>query len=229
MNFGLGGNLSGGKGIVSMHIIDDLLKKGNKKLISLIKLKGFDNYEFMAPTEFVDYVLANLEDYNALKKKFNNSVINADELRNLVSARKSGSNLNEALTQFFMMAGKLDCDIVFTYQLYTSQIDKQFREVTDFNLECVRLGEDRRPLSLYHQRMRIPTINFDPDDLRPENLLPICIRIEFMVYKDEKLLNTGIYKFIDFKGVLEASKHYDTKELIILDRTKYLTRNNSRW
>lgn len=225
MNFGVGGKLSSGKGIVSILLILDLLETSHKKVISLIRLKGIPDYEFLPVEEFVDFILENAQDYNALKKKFGNTILNADEIRNVISARKSSSNLNEMMTQFFMMAGKLDCDIIFTYQVYTSQIDLQFREITDLNLDCERVNENGGMLEFKYARMRIPTYNLDPDDLRPDNLVPIAIKVTLMIYQDEKLFNTGKAIIIPFELVRKAGQHYDTRELIILDRTQYLSKN----
>lgn len=224
MNFGSGGKLSSGKGVVSIILIKELRELSNKKIISLIRLSGFDNYEYMSIKDFVDFIIENANNYEELKKKFQNTILNADELRNLISARKTSSNLNEMLTQFFMMAGKLDCDIIFTYQVYTSQIDLQFREITDLNLNCERVLENGDMLPFKYARMRIPTFNLKHNDLRPENLVPIAIKATLMLYIDEKLISTGKSVLIPFDKVKEAGQHYNTRELIILDRTQYLSK-----
>lgn len=221
MNFGIGGNLSGGKGILSMILIDELLSYDKtQRLISVVPLSkiAYPSYEFFHVKDLANYILQNLDNYENLKKTFSNSVLFLDEIRNLISARKSTTNLNEALTTFLMTAGKIDCQIVFTYQLFTSQVDIQLREITDYNFECTRVLSDGSSMPLKYAMKRIPKND-------KGELVEVCIQVEVMSFQNDKLFHTGIMQTIPFEVINETGKKYKTRYLSILDRSQFLTRN----
>lgn len=212
MNIGFGGKLSGGKTTTALVFALDFSGQGlRKKLITTVKLLGVKCL-YIKTSDLVDFVYKYKEDNEMLEQMFFNSVLLLDEIRNIISARKSTSNLNEVFTQFLMMAGKLDCDILYTYQIFNSQVDVQLREITDMNFECTRTDEQGRELEGRYSRMRIP---------RDEqgNLIPVRINVRRMEYDGNNLLptkNTLNYDPMDY------AKYFNTREIIILDREKYL-------
>jgi len=208
VNIGIGGRLSSGKTNFGLGLVLDLSKYGKeKKIISLVKLYNVEHI-YYTNEEFVDLIIKYKDNPEMLKKLFFNSVLYLDEIRNLISARKSTTNLNEAITQFLMMAGKLDCDVVFTYQVYTSQVDLQLREITDHNFETERRDINLKVLSFDQSRKRIPDI-------------PVRILVTLMVFDGDKLIASKIQFAYD---PLIYAKYYNTRQLLILDRDKYLKR-----
>lgn len=213
MNIGIGGNLSGGKTILAIAFLVEEFT--NKKIISTINLVGFKDYIHLTSEQFADFIQEYKDDYEALETMFKDTVLLLDEARNLISARKSTSNLNEMITQFLMMAGKLDCDVIYTFQLLNSQIDMQLREITNVFFECERLGIDKKPLPFQYARMRIPKD-------KEGNLIPTIIMVTLMQNDKKGELVKSKKKF--FIDPLKYKDFYNTRELVILDREKYLKR-----
>lgn len=212
MILGLGGKLSGGKTVTSVRFAHDQWLSG-KKVLSNIELNFPRNNERcykLTNEQFVDYLKANFDNQQAIRKMFENSVLLLDEIGNILSARKSTSLLNEMITQFIMMAGKLNCDIVYTAQLQESQADLRLRGVTNIYGNCYRYtAEGFKPLIFEN---RVVT----------EKILIVVI-MEF----DFDLLGRTITQM-----VYDPSPYYsmyDTKEITLLDRTKYLRGGSKQW
>lgn len=212
MNFGFGGPLSSGKTNVSIGLIRELSGNGNiKKVISAIGLTGIRHY-FMDSEKLTNFLYTNKKNKEELKKMFFNSVLFLDEIKNYISAKKTTSNLNETWEQFLMMAGKLDCDVIVTYQNLFSQVDKEFRYIIDMFFQTERVGIDKKPLPLIYQRMRIPRDKYG-------KLIPILIKVKLMLYEDDKLFYTGKCAYLD---PMDNAGFYNTREMVILDREQYL-------
>lgn len=202
--FGCGGNLSGGKTVTSVMFLKDAETKG-KKIISNIKLYH-TKYTLMSYDQFISILQKYRNDQDKLMEIFFNSVMLWDEARNLLSARKSTTNLNEMTTSFLMMAGKLDCDVIYTYQVLTSMIDLQLREITHFFLDCKRVDIRGKPI------------------IGQKRILDEKILIEVRLCqldKDDNLVWTG-KKFVFDPAPFY--KFYNTREIVLLDRERYLSR-----
>lgn len=197
------GNLSGGKTIFTVKTAYERALKDKKKIISNIRLNLPDMvYEFLDNERFVDFLRENYTNQEVLRKKFYNSVLLLDEAVNLISARRSTTGLNELITNFFMMAGKLDCDVFITAQILSSQIDLRLRDLLNVYVNCFRVTEDGRPLifenRIYQGKIRIMVImefNFDI----------IGVKIVKFAFDPEPYY-----------------KMFDTREITLLDSSKYL-------
>lgn len=200
---GLGGALSGGKTVTCMYFIKEALKEG-KKVISNITLYGIP-YTNMSFDQFIAILQKYRNDQKKLMEIFYNSIMLWDEARNLISARKATTNLNEMSTSFLMMAGKLDCDIVYTYQVLTSMIDLQLREITTYFLDCTRIDSKGNPI-------------MGKKRILDEKVL---ILVRLMMYENEQLNYTGKKFIFDPEPYY---KYYNTREIVLLDREKYLVR-----
>lgn len=203
MIFGIGGKLSSGKTVTAVRYAYDEGKKG-KKVISNIKLFFPKKIEviYLNNTDTIEFIKNNAENPETLYKLFSHSVILWDEITNLFNARKSGSLLNDLLTSFIMYCGKMDADIVFTYQVRGSQVDKRLREICNIYANCYRVTEDGKPLI------------FSPRIVNKK----IYIIVAMLINLD--LLGQRIVKQIyDPEPIY---KLYDTREIILLDRSKYL-------
>jgi hypothetical protein len=195
---GIGGILSSGKTLLGVKLCLDSKNKG-KRIISNIKLNF--PYFYLSTSELVTFLKRNFEDTKVIEKKFKNSVLFIDEITNLVNARKASASLNELITTFFMMLGKLDCDLVYTYQLLTSQIDVRLREITTTFCDCQRV---------------ILKANQD----RSLRIIDSPIRIKVIMFK-----KTGTLGFKMSKFQFNPEKYfnlYNTREIILLDRDRYL-------
>lgn len=145
----MGGKLSGGKTTTGTRFSIDKAMKEKKKIISNIRLFNLpEGIEFLwlPNEEFIKFLKLNYRNEDALMKMFFNSVLFLDEIVNIISARKSSTNLNEIVTNFLMMTGKLDCDVVYTYQVQESQVDKRLREIANIYANCYRVDRNLQPL-----------------------------------------------------------------------------------
>lgn len=204
MIIGSGGLLSGGKTVTFVRFLKEGQEEG-KRIISNIKLVGIP-YQFITFEKFIEILQKYRNDQDMLMKIFYNSIMFWDEARNLVSARKSTTNLNEMVTSFLMMAGKLDCDVYYTFQVLTSMIDLQLREITHFFLECERIDEKGQVI------------------IGGKRILEgqkVYIRVKLMQLINDKLEYTGRNFVYDPAPYF---KYYNTREIVLLDREKYLTK-----
>lgn len=206
MRRALVGSLSGGKTLTGIYIIVNRQIKTGKKIISNIKLKYLDNYEYLSNKDFVDFILENYEDIDKLRDKFYNVILFLDEITHLLTARKSISDLNEKITSICMYLGKLNADLVYTAQDYESMVDLRLRGITPRIAECLRvkvIGEDVEFVSDEEKRIVDYKINI---------LVIWEIRSLFgLVQYESELLDLESYY-----------KYYDTEEMLTLDRSRYL-------
>ena len=204
MIIGLGGNLSGGKTVTAVRFAYEQGLKG-KKIISNIKLNFPENIqvEYMSNPEFIEFIKINYENSEALKRKFYNTVFLADEIVHLLSGRRTTSTIAELLTNYFMMCGKLNQDVVMTYQLGTSQLDNRIREAV-MNKEGICL------------RCTNKGIVFD----NSERILNEKIYILIIWQTSLGFLgNKRGYEIYDPSIYFPM---YDTREIVLMDRTVYL-------
>jgi len=203
MIFGIGGKLSGGKTCTAVKFAYDRYNDG-KKVISnfMVNFPGDQRNIFMNNEQFVDFIKTHYMDQQGLKRMFFNSVLILDEVQNLISSRSSATQLNNLLLNFFMMAGKLDCDIVYTAQVQDSMVDKIIRECTNVYCNCYRITEDGKPL-IFENRIYNKRI-----------LIVVIMQFDFDVLGQQ--IRTLIYDPAEFY------KFYDTREITLLDRTKYM-------
>lgn len=199
---GFGGKLSGGKSVTAVSYLIDDYEKG-KKIVSNIPLYGLKEYTFIESEDLATFIISNYKNQKEIEKRFFNASLFIDEARNLLSARKSNSNLNEIITQFLMMLGKLDCNFYYTYQIFGSQIDIQLREITHNLIECKRVDKNGNPY-------------FGP------RKAAIKIYIHCIVWEivEGGLKEAGQY-YYDPEPFF---KYYNTREFVIVDREKYLKR-----
>lgn len=204
MILGLGGKLSGGKTVTAVRYC---LQKGlqGKKIISNIKLNFPKEIKviFLDNEEFVDYLKENYQNQEMLRKMFFNSVIFLDEIVNLISARKSTTILNELITNFMMMAGKLDADVVYTFQVKDSQVDLRLREISQVYGNCYRYTTNGVPLI---DKPRI---------INQEIIIVVILEYDFDILGKK----IGAIQFNPKKYY----HLYDTREVTLLDRSKYMS------
>lgn len=199
---GGGGKLSGGKTVTFVKFCVDMHKQG-WKIVTNVKLKGIDHV-YMSSEELISFIKDNMDNQNQMEEMFYHSVLFIDEARNLFSARKSSTNLNEMMTQFIMMLGKLSCHFLYTFQVWTSMIDTQLREITHLILDMQRLDKHGKPLIA--------------DRIIKDK---IYIRVKIYIPERDQLINTGksfVYDPSDY------FKYYNTREIVLVDRDKYLRR-----
>lgn len=202
MIIGLGGKLSGGKTNTAVAISLDKAYKG-KKVISNIylnfppKLKTF----YLKNENFIEFLIKNYNNPPKIKEVFFNSVLLLDEVGQLINARKSSSNLNELITSFFMMVGKLDCDVIFTYQVKESQVDKVLREVCEIYGNCFRLSKDLNPIFF--------------EDRILNTKIYVLVLLEFDLQLAGKQIKPILYDPEPFYNL------YDTREIVLLNRAQY--------
>lgn len=204
MIIGVGGNLSGGKTVTGVRFCYNKGLQG-KKVLSNIKLNFPKEikYEFISNTELVEFIKTYYEDSDKIREKFENSVMLLDEIVNLLSARKSGSALNELLTNWFMMLGKLSTDVVLTYQLGSSQLDNRVREaIITKEAYCFRMNNKKK------------MILDNTDRIINEKIYILIIWIE----------NLGIFKktTAEIYDPQDYFKMYDTKEITLMDRSVFI-------
>lgn len=196
MNIGLGGKLSSGKTVIGLSYVIDALKN-NKKIISNIELDL--QYTHLSNEGFLRYIIKALDNPDLLNKMFFNSCLFLDEISQLLDARKSTSYVNDLVTNFIIMAGKLDCDIIFTYQILESQVDLRLREICDLFGYCIPLDENLNPMFLRTKRII-------------ENQIYILV-----LYT----LNLGTFGNFEYYKLYDPKpfyKLYNTREIVLLNR-----------
>lgn len=213
MILGISGKLSGGKTCTAVKYAYDQGLQG-KKVLSNIRLNLPSNIRqtYIRDTEFIHFLKTNYDNPDQIKKVFHNSVFLVDEIVNLVSARKSSSGLNELITNFFMMCGKLSCDVVFTAQDLESMADKRLRSVCNVYANCFRISETNTSL-------------IDQDRIVKGKVL-IVVYFLFDLDILGKIIKQMVYDPSPYFSM------YDTEEIVLLDRSKYLrggTRDLRKW
>lgn len=204
MIFGIGGKLSGGKTCTGVKFSHGQWLTG-KKVISNIYIKfpeGDDRTVFIRNDQLVAFLKRYYMDSVKLKEFFFNSVLLLDEIVNLIGSRRSSTALNELFTNFFMMAGKLDCDVVFTFQVKESQVDKILREVCNVYANCYRINDKGVPL-VFEERVY-------------KGKIMIAVLLEF----DFDILGMKYSKLV--YDPEPYYKMYDTREITLLDRSAYM-------
>lgn len=203
---GLGRKLSGGKTATAVFFLQQDFEQGNK-IIANIPLK-IPGAIYMPSEQLVDFIVENKrklseDDYQKLiEEKFRDSSILIDEAKGLFSARRSMTNLAEITTDFIMLLGKLDCNFYYTFQIFSSQVDLQLRDITDNICICTRENLDGTPFV----GKRIPNVP---------------IRIHVKVYEFDinfNLIDTGIEFYFD---PLIVAPLYNTRQFTIMDREKF--------
>lgn len=189
---GIFGNLSSGKTLFGAKICHDSYKSG-VEVISNIKL--FFPYERLSLDEMIDRTRKNPE-------HFKDKLLFVDEIHLIIDARRSSSDLNFKFTQFAVWLGKLNADLVFTSQLFTSQVDLRVRELCDFLFFCDRVDLNRN--SIVGKR----TVDQD-----------ILIKVIMVRKKYGGALLTKKVGYFDPKPYFNL---YDTHELVLFDRDSYL-------
>lgn len=203
MIFGIGGKLSGGKTVSLVRFAHHYGLKG-KKVIGNIKLNFPNNIktEYMGNETFVDFLKYNLQKPQVLHNKFFNSVLILDEIVNLVSARRTSTALNEMVTNFLMMVGKLDTHVGYSFQVRDSHTDIRLRNVTNIYGNCYRVDEKGQVLMT--------------DDRIVDKKIFIVLDLEL----DFDLRGIKIVQ-----DVFDPEPYfhlYNTREITLLDRTRYL-------
>lgn len=202
---GIFGNLSSGKTALAVYLSHEEFLKNNKKIISTLKLNFKSIY--ISTETLVDITIIERQ-----KKYFFDSILLADEIHNIVDARRSSSDLNQKFTQFITQLGKLDCNLVFTSQILKSQIDTRLRDLCDVYIFCERYMLIKNKL---YEATFEPRIIYDKNN----QLVPIRIYCNMII----KIQGGKSYKNLEF--MFDPSQVYDlyeTRKIIILDRDKYL-------
>lgn len=205
MIWGTGGNLSGGKTAFLNYLAKEYLDLGYR-IVSNIKLSIPHTY--ISNSDFVDIIqIALTQEENTQKiieDNFSNSFLLLDEINNLLSSRRSNSNLNAQIVQFVMMAGKIDCNIGYSFQVFSSQVDKQLREVTNILALCKRVKASDHSSMFFEPRI----VSY-----------PILIKIKLWIDTGDKILTKNF--ILDPSDIFTQ---YNTRKILMLNRDKYLRR-----
>lgn len=153
MKIGIIGNLSAGKTLIAVY----LAMQQNKAIISNCRLNI--DYEYLPDESFIRWYKTVLDQKDTLrgmyiKRKYGNKCWLLDEAHNLLNARLAGSDINELITQMLRFLGKINCDIIYTSQLFKSDIDKRLREITDIIIEPMRISEFGKPLIFEERKLK---------------------------------------------------------------------------
>lgn len=201
MIIGFFGNMSSGKTLLAVkNAYEDSIKM-NKRVISNIKL-NFDHIKL--DTE--ELIIKSKSD----PYFFNNSILLVDEIHNIIDARRSSSLLNTEFTLFLTQIGKLEVNpILYTSQIYESQIDLRMRAFTDREVFCERFEiRNNRVIPVMH-------------DTRITNN-PIMIK---MIIRDNKMAGEKVLiRRGNYIPKQEDYDRYDTFELVMIDRQKFMRR-----
>lgn len=197
---GIFGVMSSGKDVTAGKILRDALKKKQRKVISNCYLDVPD--------------LIRLENEELYLKHqnpsfFKNSYLYITELHTILESRSSNALVNKNFTMFLTQIGKIDCKIIYTSQL-TGQIDLRMREFTPYRIICERL--------VYREGV-MQSPNFYDGRILNE---PIFIR---MILNYTNLAGEEVYKEIGtYQPEQEDFDFFDTREIIMLDREKFMRR-----
>lgn len=197
MIIGIFGNLSSGKTLLAVKLLkDEMDKNPNTKIISNIYLKF--PYKFLDMESLVTEIISN-------KEQFENALLFIDEGHNIFESRRSTSKVNVDTTRFITQIGKLNCNLIFTSQMF-SQADIRIRELCDILCFCARIDKNGRPLILQPRIV--------------DQKIFIEVRIMIKLYGG--LSFTA--KIVRFNPEPYFNL-YETKEIVVLDRDKYLVKN----
>lgn len=216
------GNLSSGKTQLTVIMLENEAKQGTK-IFSNITLSFPDPKTQKRVNHY------RMEDLPAMVKEdpgqFENSILFVDELHNIVEARRSSASLNVDFTQFVTQLGKLGCDLYYTSQILSSQIDLRLREMGDLFYFCLRYFYNPIKGKWEMAAMKKRIIRLGCLYGRPNEgpLLPIAIKYSGF------LRVMGGLDVKEFKGVYVPTqadfRKYRTKEIVLLDREKYSAAN----
>lgn len=208
MQIGLGGGLSSTKTVSMVAIACKIAKEKKKRIVSnfTIKLQQAKEYSNQQIADFIIQVLDTdpQEAQKRIEEMFGNTVFCIDEINGLLNARKSMSNLNNDILQLLMMLGKINCDLLFTYQVYESQVDKELREITPINIDCCRVRKDNHRPLLFEDRI----VDF-----------PILSRQDWQFNQNGRVRHRR--KFVDPSPFY---KLYSTRQILLLNRERYTLR-----
>lgn len=206
MILGIGGKLSGGKTNFAVKVCAEKVQEG-KRIISNIPL-FLPNTRYVRSADIIEELREHYEDSEYLKEFFKDSILLLDEIVNLLQARGSGSvALNQIITNFIVLTGKIDCDVIYTFQVEESQVDKILRDICNIYAECYRIGENGKPIVFATRKVKEK------------------IRILVLMEMDFGLLGKQTMQFTyDPEPYYNL---YDTTDFNLLDRTRYL-RGGSR-
>lgn len=203
MIIGFYGGLSGGKTISMIRTAINEQRKTQKRIITNMRLKNCRNF-YMSNDDTIQFLQRNYQDQDAIKRIFANSIIVWDELTTMIDARKSTTNLNTLMTLFMMMLHKIDANpVLYTSQVPSSMIDLRLREITDAWARCKRIDKYGNIILSTERKMKTD----------------ILIRIDW-----EIILDPEVKQFTEIFDPKEFYDSYDTTEIILLDREKYLSR-----
>lgn len=215
------GPLSSGKTKTAVELIK-LDIKDKKRVVSNIHLQGI-NHTYIQSEDLANFIIQNHtpDKYEIIKHHFDYSVFLIDEIYQLLSSKRSSSNMNEIITQFMMMMGKLDTDVLYTLQRFM-MLEINVRNITNKLITCERIDHSGKPYTKYRIPYYTPDGKIIPEQLKGPNdkLLPLWIRCKiYDVITSDELKFTGL-SFVH--SAIKGNETYNTRELIIVDREKYL-------
>lgn len=146
--------------------------------------------------------------YSKQPSLFRNSYLYITEMHNIIDARRTNSLMNTNFTQFLTQVGKIDCDIIYDSQLIVTaqQVDIRLREFTPLRFICSRY-------KIVNNKM-IPAI-FEPRIIKEQ--IAILIEMDLTTGDKTKHKKIGYYK-----PTKEDFEYYQTREIVTLDREKFL-------
>lgn len=200
---GLIGDLSSGKTAVMIKLVKDILLEYNYTgVIGNINLYGI-GIEYQSNEDFLLWYLDTMDIRNKEERdkriigKYGKKIFLIDEIGKIVPSRKFVWT-NEIYTDFLTMLGKIDCLVIWTSQLYESQVDKIYRDLSKIIIQCTRIDLGGNKLIL-EQRI----VNY-----------PIRIRCNITIRDNPP------YRYTAILNPENIYKNYNTKELIFLNFDK---------
>lgn len=195
MIIGIFGNMSSGKTVLAVKLAYDEFIKKKAKIISNIELKF--PYKFIDSDSLITTVIQQ-------PNIFYESNFLLDEAHNYLESRRSSSSVNLRFVMFLTQLGKLSCSLIMTSQMIR-QIDIRFRELMDVVIVCNRIDEKGN-------------IILENDRILKKKILIQC--------KGEIYLHGGA-TILPFCFVFDPEpyfKLYNTREIVIIDREKYVVK-----
>lgn len=195
---GFFGVMSSGKGVMSTKFLRWANSKHQRKIISNCWL-NLPNVTRLSNDELY------------LKHKnpnfFKESYLYITELHTILESRSSNALVNKNFTMFLTQIGKLDCKIIYDSQL-SGQIDLRMREFTPYRIICERYVKR-------NGRMVKPDF-FDGRILNEQIYIKMTLNIT-------DLSDQEVFKELGFYMPEETDfKVFDTREIVMLDREKYM-------